>query len=70
MFKKVFSNEEHIDFLEHFVADILNIPLEDVEGNLKLAKNPDEASNEVDVIFNNNGKIINIQFFMNTQPNE
>lgn len=70
MFKKVFSDEEHIDVLEHFVSDILEIPLEDVQGNLKLAKNPKEASNEVDVIFNNNGKIINIEFFMNDKPHE
>lgn len=70
MFKKVFGDEKHINVLEYFVSDILEIPLEDVQGNLRLAKNPKEASNEVDVTFNNNGKIINIQFFMNNEKYE
>ncbi len=70
MFNKVFSDEEHIGLLEYFISHILKIPLEDVQGNVKLAKNGDEKSNQVDVIFNNKGKLIIIQFFMNEKPNK
>ena len=41
-----------------------------MQGNVKLAKNGDEKSNQVDVIFNNKGKLIIIQFFMNEKPNK
>lgn len=67
MFKKVFGNKKNICILEAFISDYFGIPLEVVKGNLKLANNPNEASNEVDVIFNNNGKITNIQLFMDSE---
>lgn len=70
MFKKVFSDEDNIGMLEYFVSHLLKIPLEDVKGNLTLAHNTKEASNEVDAILYHNGKIINIEFFMNSKHHE
>ncbi len=67
MFTTIFNKEKNIYVLEVFLSDYLEIPLSSVKGNLKILKrkllinNKREASNEVDLVLNYNGKLINIE---------
>ena len=67
MFTTIFNNEKNIYVLEQFLSNYLEIPIELIKGNLKILKrkilpnNKKEASNEVDLVLNYNGKVINIE---------
>lgn len=67
MFTTIFNNEKNIYVLEQFLSDYLEIPIDIIKGNLKILKrklipnNKRESSNEVDLVLNYNGKLINIE---------
>ncbi len=67
MFATIFNNEKNIYVLEQFLSDYLEIPINNIKGNLKTLKrklipnNKREASNEVDLVLNYNGRLINIE---------
>ena len=66
MFTEIFNNEENIELLEEFIAYYMDIPLEDVKGNLKLLsrnlkkKNLKSSKKEVDLLLDLKGKKYNI----------
>ena len=67
MFTEIFNNEENIELLEEFIAYYMDIPLEDVKGNLKLLsrnlkkKNLKSSKKEVDLLLDLKGKKYNIE---------
>lgn len=66
-FTSIFNKEENIIILENFISTYLEIPLEEVKGNLKLLnrnlnkKNKKESKKEIDLLLNYKGKKINIE---------
>ncbi len=67
MFTSIFNKEENIDILENFLSCYLEIPLEEIKGNLKLIKRNLEikekldSKKEIDLLLNYKGKKINIE---------
>ncbi|MCI8778742.1 MAG: hypothetical protein HFI87_06305, partial [Bacilli bacterium] len=59
--------KKNIYVLEQFLSDYLEIPIDSIKGNFKILKrklllnNKKEASNEVDLVLNYNGKLINVE---------
>ena len=70
MFTNVFNSIDMLPILERFISDFLELPLEDVRGNLKLLSRDltsevnIERDKQVDLLLNINNEIINIE--MNT----
>lgn len=63
-FTSIFNKEENIIILENFISTYLEIPLEEVKGNLKLLNrnlNKKESKKEIDLLLNYKGKKINIE---------
>ena len=67
MFTEIFNNENNICILEEFISYYMDIPLNEVRGNLKLLsrnlkrKNLTSSKKEVDLLLDLNGKKYNIE---------
>ena len=67
MFTEIFNDEDNICILEEFISFYLDIPLNEVRGNLKLLsrklkmESKIESKKEVDLLLNLNGEKINIE---------
>ena len=67
MFTEIFNNEKNIVLLEEFISFYMNIPIEEVTGNLKLLKrnlnkkNLKSSKKEVDLLLDLKGKKYNIE---------
>lgn len=56
IFSKIFNNPKKLSILEKFISVYLEMPLEEISGNLSIIKNSNNSEDTVELLLKHNGK--------------